>query len=67
MVPEGKLALDHPGHVAVAVVDQVHAAAGGAGDRPLDVLDDVDEVFEVAGLAYEAVEVVEDDPVDDAG
>nr|WP_237323445.1 hypothetical protein [Streptomyces sp. MOE7] len=55
----------HAGYVAVAVVDEVHAAAGGAGDRALDVFDDVDEVFEIPGLADEPVEVVEDHAVDD--
>ncbi|WP_455908652.1 hypothetical protein [Streptomyces lydicus] len=47
-------------------VDEVHATAGGAGDRALDVFDDVDEVFEIPGLADEAVEVVEDHAVDDS-
>jgi hypothetical protein len=32
----------------------------------LDVLDDVNEVFEVTGTADESIQVVEDDPVDDA-
>ncbi|MFF8373145.1 hypothetical protein ACF05W_30555 [Streptomyces lydicus] len=34
-------------------VDEVHATAGGAGDRALDVFDDVDEVFEIPGLAVD--------------
>lgn len=56
----------HAGHVTVAVVDEIHAATGCAGYRPLHVLDDVDEIFEVPGLTDEPVEVVEDDSVDDA-
>jgi len=54
------------GHVPVAVVDQVHVAAGGSQDRSLHVLDDVDQVFQVPGPTDQAVEVVEDHAVDDA-
>ncbi|MEU6328560.1 hypothetical protein ABZ851_14985 [Streptomyces sp. NPDC047049] len=39
--------------MTVAVVDEVHAAAGSAGDRPLDVLDDVGEIFEILRLAVD--------------
>jgi hypothetical protein len=53
--------------VPVAVVDEVHAAAGGTDHRALDVLDDVDEVFQIPRLTNQAVQVVEDHSVDDAG
>ncbi|WSD63556.1 hypothetical protein OIE69_34070 [Actinacidiphila glaucinigra] len=53
--------------MSAAVVDEVHAAAGGTDHRALDVLDDVDEVLQIPRLTNQAVQVVEDHSVDDAG